>query len=675
MNFAKGILESRKQHYKALKSVLKPVPLNTPTDVEIGLEHFIRVTLLDANHCAGAVMFLIEDTQKAILYTGDIRSETWWINSLTRNPAMIPYALGIQRLDNVYLDTTFATKDKRYQRFQSKADGIKELLEKALKYPAETVIHFHAWTLGYEDVWIALSSALKTQVHVDDYKCLLYGSLASENPSLFHYHEGPALFGYKNGNHFQKGCLTEDRTVRLHSCEHGTGCPALSSPTTVYITPIMNRDESGEILPEIGAGGGGGDLLQNHGYLELEDRRSVESLLEMCNKKVEDLTMRSKIRDMVNMAVGSSHKAISLDDVSLRSLKGDIKVEEFVENLVKAVSSHKKGADVNAEETAAERVASRNGLPCRIQFPYSRHSSYEELCELVATLRPRDIYPCTTDWQEWSWDESVENLFGHLSDMTLAYDQEMASLESQRATSRGVKRPHSPPESPRMTASQVEGLHSSQASAGGAEEILVRQCQGPLGPLEVEGLTYPKRRIDELRRSFERPLEAAKAQSELNASISSPEPVAPLLGALTTNSSSSPPLINDGDLQELASYWSFSMGELGPSTRAKRVELSDDASPKVDSQIQDVSLMDDLPEPDNTVVSNVDLHPREETQITLPDAAFESQLFNVTPQEHEVRLQYRKQAYIAARDLNGTWAEDHSLLSSGADHGEEEMEL
>jgi hypothetical protein len=33
----------------------------------------IQVTLFDANHCAGAVMFLIEDQGNAILYTGDIR--------------------------------------------------------------------------------------------------------------------------------------------------------------------------------------------------------------------------------------------------------------------------------------------------------------------------------------------------------------------------------------------------------------------------------------------------------------------------------------------------------------------------------------------------------------------------------------------------------------------------
>ena len=89
MNFSKGILESRKQHYGHLAKLLvslkprvketkakrkkRPIPLNTPTEIELTPVQRIRVTLLDANHCPGAVMFLIEGQGKAILYTGDIR--------------------------------------------------------------------------------------------------------------------------------------------------------------------------------------------------------------------------------------------------------------------------------------------------------------------------------------------------------------------------------------------------------------------------------------------------------------------------------------------------------------------------------------------------------------------------------------------------------------------------
>src|SRR5277367_6032926 len=130
INFEKGILESRKQHYKHLKNLLKPIPLHTPTCIELAPGNDIQVTLFDANHCTGAVMFLIEGDGKAVLYTGDIRAEPWWVNSIIRNPVLIPYTLGDKRLDCVYLDTTFASKDDVYQDFPAKATGLQELLQK-----------------------------------------------------------------------------------------------------------------------------------------------------------------------------------------------------------------------------------------------------------------------------------------------------------------------------------------------------------------------------------------------------------------------------------------------------------------------------------------------------------------------------------------------------------------
>lgn len=40
-------------------------------------------------------------------------------------------------------------------------------------------------------------------------------------------------------------------------------------------------------------------------------------------------------------------------------------------------------------------------LPTVIQFPYARHSSYAELCLLVDTFKPRDIWPCTVNPKYW----------------------------------------------------------------------------------------------------------------------------------------------------------------------------------------------------------------------------------------------------------------------------------
>ena len=139
-----------------MRRLAKPLPLDTPTTIELSPGNSIQVTLIDANHCIGAVMFLMEGGGKAVLYTGDIRAETWWVNSLVQNPILLPYAFGSRRLDCMYLDTTFATKLHPYREFPSKAEGIKELLDKVSKYPDDTIFYFHSWTFGYENVWICL---------------------------------------------------------------------------------------------------------------------------------------------------------------------------------------------------------------------------------------------------------------------------------------------------------------------------------------------------------------------------------------------------------------------------------------------------------------------------------------------------------------------------------------
>jgi hypothetical protein len=112
----------------------------------------------------------------------------------------------------------------------------------------------------------------------------LYQSLRGEpakkdNSSVtFLAHEGPALTGYVCGNTPQEGCLTDDQTVRLHSCEKGTHCPTINAET-VWIKPIIARTKYGE-LAEIGVGGGGGDLAQ-HPELEIDSDFVIDQLLSL----------------------------------------------------------------------------------------------------------------------------------------------------------------------------------------------------------------------------------------------------------------------------------------------------------------------------------------------------------------------------------------------------------
>lgn len=89
---------------------------------------------------------------------------------------MVEYTIGrdstqLKTLDKIYLDTSF-TEDVQ---FQTKADGLRELLDKVTKYPENTLFYFSAWTYGYEDVWIALAKALNSQVRSSHYQTPLSG--------------------------------------------------------------------------------------------------------------------------------------------------------------------------------------------------------------------------------------------------------------------------------------------------------------------------------------------------------------------------------------------------------------------------------------------------------------------------------------------------------------------
>lgn len=435
MNFAKGILESRVQTYKHLKHILKTIPLETPTTIELSPGNELRITLFDANHCIGAVMFLIQGKNgKAILYSGDIRAETWWVNSLVRNPLLLPYTLGIKRLDCLYLDTTFATRAEPYRDFASKAQGLRELLHKVSTYPKDALIYIQAWTFGYEDVWIALAAHLHSQVHLDPYRWRLYNSLRMSSHAL-RANEAAALCGFELGNHHQRGCLTANPSVRLHSCERGNACPRIDdNRDVVRILPIVTRLRDGTEIGEIGAGGGKGDLDQVH-ELEATDAAAIGNLMQLCATELKDPEKLLEVLAYLSKALSSDTGKLTLDAEDLvGELSNNIPLTDFVELLSKIT---RRPMPMQSPPHPGHRIVKtgENALPRTITFPYSRHSSYSELCELVAAFRPCDVFPCTVDEQTWTPEVSMRSLFGQLcSGDVFRHDREMTAKYDDRQT-------------------------------------------------------------------------------------------------------------------------------------------------------------------------------------------------------------------------------------------------
>ncbi|EXJ95735.1 hypothetical protein A1O1_00859 [Capronia coronata CBS 617.96] len=420
INFAKGILESRKQHYRYLRTLLRPLPLHASTELELDPKSTIRVTLLDANHCPGAVMFLIEGDGKAILYTGDIRAEPWWVNSLVQNPVVLPYTCGLKTLDCIYLDTTFASHDEPYRVFPTKAEGLRELLEKVGECSSDTVFYFRAWTLGYEDVWIALSNFLNSRIHVDEYQLRIFRS-SDENGGDSYRNESASLTGFMVGNHKRPGCLTAESNVRVHSCEPGSKCHSSikNSKNVKWITPIISRLKDGTEVRELGAGGGGGDLYQTSD-LKLDDLASIQQLAAVCAEFTDDKAVSTILKEEIARAEKLQRFSMTIEGIEdFYSEENPMKLKDFLTLLSKMrPSMHAdRGQSMGGEE--------KRRIGDTIHFPYSRHSSHNELRHLVGLFQPKDICPCTVDLESWTEDLSMEALFGDVcAEKVFFYDHE-----------------------------------------------------------------------------------------------------------------------------------------------------------------------------------------------------------------------------------------------------------
>jgi hypothetical protein len=213
-------------------------------------------------------------------------------------------------------------------------------------------------------------------------------------------------------------------------------------------------------MAELGAGGGKGDLDQQH-ELEVGDASALGMLMSLCATKMQDQPkLLSSVMEMLASIMRDPVRAIALDATILyseqlgRDQDGVTELEQMpLDRLIPILASLavRKGERSNEDaavlptEQAANLKNRSTNLPNRIvshlpfqyhmviidiftkTFPYSRHSSYTELCHLIEAFKPKDIWPCTVDKANWSAAQSMSFLFGHLYDTPckFAHDQEM----------------------------------------------------------------------------------------------------------------------------------------------------------------------------------------------------------------------------------------------------------
>ncbi|KAF9428274.1 hypothetical protein BGZ94_002905 [Podila epigama] len=200
--FETGQATSLERKYAHLAPYLRPLATDQPYYLHLANGRKVRCTLIPAHHCPGAVMFMLQDDRSCILYTGDTRNEAIDLATLKTMPLFSP---GAPKIDCLYLDTTCCHPALR--EFPQREHAISDLVTFITHRPRLAHYYFDAWTFGYEQVWVALSRAFGTKVHVSSYLYELYEAIDGliDPPILPH--------------------ITTDGTkARFHSCRLGPSC-------------------------------------------------------------------------------------------------------------------------------------------------------------------------------------------------------------------------------------------------------------------------------------------------------------------------------------------------------------------------------------------------------------------------------------------------------------------
>ncbi|XP_034246942.1 pneumococcal serine-rich repeat protein-like isoform X2 [Thrips palmi] len=150
-------------------------------EVELNVTHTIRkanndiafqVTLIDANHCPGAVMFLFQGKFGNILYTGDFR----YTHKILENPVLSPIIRN-KELSVLYLDNTYAAPTCK---FPSREKALQQVLKIIDENPDANIL-IGMRQLGKEEVLRAIALHINEKVCVSNQRFQILSKLEYED--------------------------------------------------------------------------------------------------------------------------------------------------------------------------------------------------------------------------------------------------------------------------------------------------------------------------------------------------------------------------------------------------------------------------------------------------------------------------------------------------------------
>uniref|UniRef100_H3DCD4 5' exonuclease Apollo n=1 Tax=Tetraodon nigroviridis TaxID=99883 RepID=H3DCD4_TETNG len=206
-------------------------PCVLPLD-DIGKET-MTVTLMDANHCPGSVMFLFQGYFGSILYTGDFR----YTPSMLREPCLRTNIT----IDVLYLDDTNCDPNRSIPSRQSATQQIKEIIR---RHPTHCVV-IGLYALGKESLLLELAMEFKTwiEVSVDRMETLK----ALELPDVFTTDPGAGRIRVVEQSEIRAAAFHQWNKEEPTLAILPTSRPLVSFHPNIYVVPYSDHSSYQEL--------------------------------------------------------------------------------------------------------------------------------------------------------------------------------------------------------------------------------------------------------------------------------------------------------------------------------------------------------------------------------------------------------------------------------------------
>ncbi|KAJ8017194.1 hypothetical protein DPEC_G00015260 [Dallia pectoralis] len=199
---------------------------------DVGKER-LTVTLMDANHCPGAVMFLFQGYFGTILYTGDFR----YTASMLREPCLRTNTT----VDVLYLDNTNCDPNRTLPSRQRAAQQIKEIVR---GHPGHNIV-IGLYTLGKESLLVELAMEFKTWVEVSVER--LETLRALELPDVFTTEPGAGRIRAVDQSEIRSANLLKWNQEHPTLAILPTSRPVVSFHPSVHVVPYSDHSSYQEL--------------------------------------------------------------------------------------------------------------------------------------------------------------------------------------------------------------------------------------------------------------------------------------------------------------------------------------------------------------------------------------------------------------------------------------------